>query len=138
LADIQLQTYLSPSKWDKPIFGIGPVFQFPSTTHGEGRHREVERRAIRRPGGATRPVRDRRPRAAPMVVRWRQLSPGCEQLLIQPFVNYNLPGGWFLVPAPIVTANWEADSDHRWVVPLGGGRVFSIGPLPVSAGLQAY
>ena len=24
LADIQLQTYLSPSKWDKPIFGIGP------------------------------------------------------------------------------------------------------------------
>jgi hypothetical protein len=76
LADILLQTYLSPSKWDKPIFGIGPVFQFPSTTNGEGRHREVERRAIRRPGGATRPVRDRRPRAAPMVVRWRQLSPG--------------------------------------------------------------
>jgi hypothetical protein len=34
LADIQLQTYLSPSKWDKPIFGIGSVFQFPSTTNG--------------------------------------------------------------------------------------------------------
>jgi hypothetical protein len=33
LADILLQTYLSPSKWDKPIFGIGSVFQFPSTTN---------------------------------------------------------------------------------------------------------
>jgi hypothetical protein len=35
LADIQLQTFLSPSKWDKPIFGIGPVFQFPSATNGK-------------------------------------------------------------------------------------------------------
>ena len=34
LADIQLQTYLSPSKWDKPIVGIGPIFQFPSATNG--------------------------------------------------------------------------------------------------------
>jgi hypothetical protein len=61
------------------------------------------------------------------------------QLLIQPFVNYNLAGGWFLVSAPIITANWEADSDDIWVVPLGGGGpVFKIGPQPVSMALQAY
>jgi hypothetical protein len=35
LGDIQLQTFLSPSKWDKQIVGIGPVFQFPSATNGE-------------------------------------------------------------------------------------------------------
>jgi hypothetical protein len=62
------------------------------------------------------------------------------QTLIQPFVNYNLEDGWFLVSAPIITANWEADSEDRWVVPIGGGggRVFRIGQQPINAALQAY
>ena len=38
------------------------------------------------------------------------------QLLIQPFANYNMAGGWFLTSAPIITANWEADSDDTWLV----------------------
>jgi hypothetical protein len=61
-------------------------------------------------------------------------------MLIQPFVNYNLPAGWFLVSAPIITANWAASSDDQWLVPIGGGvgRVFKIGPQPVNVGLQAY
>ena len=56
------------------------------------------------------------------------------QMLIQPFVNYNMAGGWFLTSAPIITANWEASSDNTWLVPLGGGggRVFKIGPQPVN------
>jgi hypothetical protein len=28
--------------------------------------------------------------------------------------------GWYLVSAPIITANWEADSDDTWTVPVGG------------------
>ena len=36
------------------------------------------------------------------------------QTLIQPFVNYNLPDGWYLSTAPIITANWESNSDDRW------------------------
>jgi hypothetical protein len=32
-------------------------------------------------------------------------------MLIQPFVNYNLPDGWYPVSSPIITANGEADSD---------------------------
>jgi hypothetical protein len=62
------------------------------------------------------------------------------QMLIQPFLNYNLEEGWFLVSAPIITANWEADSDDRWTVPVGGGagRVFRIGTQALNATLQAY
>jgi hypothetical protein len=42
------------------------------------------------------------------------------QLLIpQPFVNYNVADGWYLVSSPIIAANWEADSDDTWTVPLG-------------------
>jgi hypothetical protein len=43
------------------------------------------------------------------------------QTLIEPFLNYNLDGGWYLIADIIITANWQADSDQRWTVPLGGG-----------------
>jgi hypothetical protein len=61
------------------------------------------------------------------------------QFLVQPFVNFNLPNGWYLVSSPIITANWQVSSD-RWLVPIGGGfgRVFRVGSQPVNASLQAY
>lgn len=62
------------------------------------------------------------------------------RFLIQPFVNYNLPNGWYLVSSPIVTADWQAENDNRWILPLGGGigRVFRIGSQPINATVQAY
>ena len=58
----------------------------------------------------------------------------------QPFVNYNLDDGWYLSASPLVTANWEADSDNRWTVPLGGGfgRVFRVGTQAYNASLQGF
>jgi hypothetical protein len=60
----------------------------------------------------------------------------------QYFVNYNIPdsGGWYLTSAPIITANWESDSDNRWTVPFGGGvgKVFQIGKQPVNGQVSAY
>ena len=60
-------------------------------------------------------------------------------LTVQPFFNYNFAGGWYATTSPIITANWQADSE-QWTVPLGGGggRVFNIGSQPVNASLQAY
>jgi hypothetical protein len=62
------------------------------------------------------------------------------QSLVQPFVNYNLPDGWYLVSSPIITANWEADSDDVWTIPLGGGlgKISRIGRQPVNAQIQAF
>jgi len=62
------------------------------------------------------------------------------QLLIQPFVNYNLPDGWYLVSAPIITANWEAESGNRWTIPIGmgAGKVFRLGGLPLNCSAQGY
>ena len=60
----------------------------------------------------------------------------------QYFVNYNIPdsGGWYLTSAPIITANWEADSDSRWTIPFGGGagKIFKIGKQPVNGQIQAF
>jgi hypothetical protein len=37
----------------------------------------------------------------------------------QYFINYNIPNGngFYLTSAPIMTANWDADSDDRWTIP---------------------
>ena len=58
----------------------------------------------------------------------------------QYFINYNLPNGWYLTSAPINTANWEADSDNRWTIPIGGGvgKIFRIGKLPINGQISAY
>jgi len=60
---------------------------------------------------------------------------------IVPFVSQpGIPGGWYLTTAPVVTANWEADNDDKWTVPLGGGmgRVFRIGKQPVNMKMAYY
>jgi hypothetical protein len=59
---------------------------------------------------------------------------------IQPFVNYNMADGWYLVSAPIITANMMADSSDRWTVPIGGGagRIIRIDKLPVNFSLQGF
>lgn len=60
--------------------------------------------------------------------------------VLQPFLNYNLPGGSYLTTSPVITANWKADSSERWTVPIGGGvgRIFHLGKLPVNAQVGAY
>ncbi|NOR55918.1 MAG: neuromedin U [Sulfurovum sp.] len=61
-------------------------------------------------------------------------------LTLQPFLNYNFDEGWYVTTAPIITANWEADSDHKWTVPLGAGfgKIFRIGNQPINAQLSLY
>ena len=52
-----------------------------------------------------------------------------------------MAGGWFLISAPIITANWEASSATiPGLVPVGGGggRMFKIGAQPMNTSLQAY
>ena len=63
-------------------------------------------------------------------------------LTLQPFVNHNFRGGWYLTSSPIITANWAASrNDQTWTVPLGGGfgKVVKLGgKLPLNLSLQAY
>ena len=65
--------------------------------------------------------------------------PDVSQLLLQPFVNYNMEEGWYLVSSPIITANWLAPS-NKWAFPIGAGigKIFRIGEQPMNASLQAF
>ncbi len=61
-------------------------------------------------------------------------------LLWQYFINYNLTYGWYLTSAPILTANWEAESGNQWTVPFGGGvgKVFKVGKQAMNGQVSAY
>jgi hypothetical protein len=61
-------------------------------------------------------------------------------MLIQPFINYNLAGGWYLVSSPILTSDWTAANGKGWTIPIGGGfgRIFRVGTQPLNASLQGF
>jgi hypothetical protein len=61
-------------------------------------------------------------------------------LIIRGSFRFQLPGPWYLVSAPIITANWNAASSQTWLVPLGGGPgiTFQVGDHRWAASAQAY
>ena len=140
LGDINQSLFLGPSNPGKVIWGAGSIFMLPTASD--------ERLGTEKWGAG--------PAAVVLTMRapwvfgilgqniWSFAGDGdrddVNQMLVQYFVNYNLPNGWYLTSSPIITANWEADSDNTWTVPFGGGfgRLFRIGKLPVNTQVQAY
>jgi hypothetical protein len=141
LGDVQLSLFLSPAKPGKFIWGVGPALQFPTATGdslGQGKW-------------AAGPTAVGLLMTGPWVIGllannvWSYAGEGSRtevsQFLAQPFINYNLPRGWYISVSPIITANWKADrASDRWTVPLGGGigKIFKIGKLPFNGSLAVY
>jgi hypothetical protein len=140
LADIQLQTYLSPAGTGKVTWGVGPVLQFPSATNGK----KLGTQKWSAGPGAVALIQPGQWVIGGLINNLWSFAGKSDRedinlMTIQPFVNYNFPKGYYLSTAPIVTANWEADSDDTWTVPLGGGgRLMRFGKLPVNLQAQAY
>jgi hypothetical protein len=66
--------------------------------------------------------------------------PDTNQGSLQYFVNYNLANAWYLTSQPIISFNWEAANEDRWLVPFGGGfgKIFAIGAQKLNGNVQAY
>jgi hypothetical protein len=140
LGDIQYQGFLSPANPGKLIWGVGPVFQFPSATDSQ---LGTEKWSA---GAGVVAVRMDGPWVYGALVNniWSFAGnddrSNVNQMLIQPFINYNLGRGLAIGASPIITANWEAPSGQKWTVPLGANvsQIIPIGKLPVSFLLGAY
>lgn len=140
LGDIQLSQFLSPAKSGALIWGIGPIVQFPTATDDALGSDKWSA------GPTAAALTIRGPWVAGALVNHLWSLAGDDdradvnQTLIQPIVNYNLPGGWFLSSVPYITANWETDGDDRWTVPIGigVGKVHRFGTQPVSLQLTPY
>ena len=66
--------------------------------------------------------------------------PDLNALIIRGAFRSRFPSGWYLVSAPVITANWDARSSERWLVPIGGGlgKTFQINSRRWASSLQAY
>jgi len=140
LGDINHSTFLSPANPGKVIWGLGPSLNFPSATSnqlGSGKWSV----------GPTAVVLTQ-PKPWTLGVLARQLwsfagdkdRAHVNQFLLEPFVNYNLSKGWYLISDIVMTANWKAPGGNKWTVPLGGGlgKLFKIGNQPINTRVEAY
>lgn len=140
LGDINFTGFFSPKQPGKIIWGVGPTLVFPTATDDvTGTDKWSAGPSVvvlTMPGQWV---------IGALVSNIWSFSGDDERadvnsFLMQYFVNYNLPDGWYLTSAPIITANWEAESGEQWTVPFGGGigRVFRIGRQPINMQTQVF
>jgi hypothetical protein len=140
LGDIQMSLFFSPAKVGKVIWGAGPVISLPTATEDILGTKKVSIG----------------PTAVALSIQGHWLfgalvqnlfsvagpheRPDVNQMLMQPFVNYNMRHGWYLTSSPVITSNWEAKRSNRWTVPVGGGvgKILHFEKLPVNASTQFF
>jgi hypothetical protein len=141
IGDILQQFFVTPQQPGKLIWGVGPIFSFPTATN------DVVRTGswgtgpalvwLMMPGNFT---------IGSLIYNVWTFSDDdnddveVNQLAIQPIINYNMPDGWALSYAPIWTANWDADDGETWTIPLGLGvsKVTALGSQPLSLALNYF
>ena len=140
LGDITHSMFLSPTDPGKIIWGIGPILSFPTAT-------EAVLGSEQWSAGPTAVVLTQpKPWTVGALVGnlWSYAGASdrasINQMFFQYFVNYGFDNGWYLTSTPTMTANWNAPSSDRWMVPVGGGagKLFKIGKLPVRTQLQGF
>jgi hypothetical protein len=140
LGDINPTLFFSPAKPGGLIWGFGPTFTLPTATDrrlGSGKWSMG-------PAAVALSVQGPWVFGALVNNQWSIGGWGEEKvnaMLLQPFLNYNFAGGWYLTSSPILTANWAADrSGDIWTVPVGGGfgKLFRLGQmLPLEGNAMA-
>ncbi len=140
LGDLTNATFLTPNDLGKLKWGIGAIFGIPTASDdslGSGKWSA---------GPAVRLGYQAGPwRLGMLAGNLKSFSGDAEradinQLLVRGLVRRELGNDWYFVYSPIITANWNADSDQRWLVPLGGGfgKHFKSGSSRFNLSVQAY
>ncbi len=146
ISDMFIQTIFSPSepRWGlifgEMTWGIGPVISIPTSTEEMLGTDKISIGPVfaiaRKPGD--------------WVFGWLaqnlwsvagdEDAPKVNEFTLQYFINYNLKNGFYLTASNFIIANWEADSDNRWTVPIGGGfgRVIKIGEKALDFKVQSF
>lgn len=140
VGDVQLSLFLSPAKAGAVIWGAGPVISFPTASQ------EILGTKKLSVGPTVVVLRIQGHWLFGTLVQNLFSVAGptpradVNQMLMQPFANYNLRHGWYLTSSPIITANWEVNPNQRWVVPVGGGvgKIVHFGKLPVNMYTQFF
>jgi len=140
LGDINYSLFFSPVKYETAIWGIGPSLTMPSAT-------DDQLGSDKWSAGPTAVVLFQ-PKWGTFGMLGRHLwsfagasdRADVNQSLLEPFLNYNLPKGWYLITDLVMTGNWRRGSGNAWTVPLGGGvgKLFKIANQTMNVRTEAY
>src|SRR5258708_3901893 len=125
LGDVNLSLFLSPAKAGRIIWGVGPIVSFPTATEDILGTKKLS------VGPTVVALRSQGHWLYGMLannlfsVAGPSARPDVNQMLAQPFVNYNMRHGWYLTSSPIITANWEVSPNQAERLPWQ-----TRGPLP--------
>jgi hypothetical protein len=135
LGDMQPQFYFSPNTGGKVTWGAGPIFLVPTGTPS----RFVSQGKF---GIGPTFVALAQPKFGTIGVLVNNIwsvaghadRADVNQMLLEPFINYNLKKAWYLSFSPNILADWKKTNEGRWVVPLGGGpgRIWKFGHQAVN------
>jgi hypothetical protein len=133
MGDTVATVFLSPAKTKRVIWGAGPVFLLPTAT--------TSRFAAEKVGLGPSVVALSQPGRFTLGVLFNQIwsisgandRPDVSQMLLQPFVNYNLGDGLAVGAVTEASANWKTDT-NRWSIPLvfTVSKVTALGRKPVN------
>jgi len=134
LQDLQTSFFLTPHNAHEWLWGIGPIFQFPtasSTELGTGRWSAGPTGAVIYSNGPW----------FTGVLAYHLMSfagnrerGSVNQTLIEPELSYNFESGWYIDTNPSITMDWTADSADAWTLPVGAdaGKAFTLGRQEMS------
>ncbi len=140
LEDLQTSFFLTPAREKTWIWGIGPIFQFPTATSkglGTGRWSAGPTAAL---------IYEQGPWFIG-VLGYQLMSfagdrsrGSVNQTFIEPDINYSLESGWYGQWNPNITYDWTADTANAWSIPIGVdvGKAFRIGEQAMSLQVGGY
>jgi hypothetical protein len=140
LNDLQAAFFLTPRAASEWIWGVGPMFQFPTATSdelGTGRWAAGPTMAL---------LYDSGPWFGGVLTYQLMSFAGdrgrgsVNQTYIEPQISYNFESGWYADIDPPMTFDWTADAANGWTVPIGAdvGDAFNVGSHAMSLQVGAY
>jgi len=149
LGDTNFTSLLSPANSETFSWGIGPTFVFPTDTlfsdTEDRRSRELGSGKFS-VGPAVMFVTQPKPWSLGLSIKqiWSVLGNDSReevsQMVLQPFMSYNLSDGWYLVSDMDMIANWNRDDNQQWTVPVGAGvgKLFTLGEHAINTRVEGY
>ncbi len=140
LNDLQTSFFLTPSGASEWIWGVGPIFEFPTATGkqlGTGRWSAGPTGAI---------VYSNGPWFAG-VLSYQLMSFAGDRrrgsvnfTYIEAQISYNFESGWYIQTDPQMSYDWTAEKPQAWTIPIGAdvGKAFNIGPQAISFQVGSY
>lgn len=140
LEDLQASFFLSPAKNSTWVWGVGPIFQFPTASSselGSGRWSAGPTAALVYSEG---PWLNAILTDQLMSFAGNRKRGSVNQTYIEPMMSYNLESGWYADVDPQMTFDWTADAANAWTIPMGAdvGKAFNLGSQSLSLQVGVY